>query len=532
MSFHGRKSGPNGRRGAILVWTLLTAVLLSALGLGIVQMSSSSRQTHFAGVGTAQARFYAEAGLAYARHVHCTEGWADGVEVTLYPDGQTQVVISRTGEQWLAEAEAFMGTAMAARARSWGQLGDCGGGGGGGPGERPDDYVVYNPGSFAVPSGGDVTGSVYGEEVTLSNANVRVSENVVSGSSVSLGTRTQVGGFVCALDGDVVLRSSGTQVAGDVKAFGDVVLESGTEVLGSIYATGQVELEASNCYVGGDIHAGGSIVIKKGEIGGSLYAGWNVEIENGTEVGGEVHAGNEIRFGQGARNTIGGNAYAGGAVNDAEGGTVYEDSPPLVGPATPSGCPAIPPVPQLQSFTVGTGTTVVDDERLLPGVYGDVEVAGGRSITLQAGSCDSPGQAGCYQLASLGPGAWGQVLRLDFSTGDFIHVFAEGDIQFVGEIEVSTDGTNYENLEDLAESEAIELARRVYWETHGSFVMGTNNATRQWLGTVLARLGGQLPSGAYVVGTVASTEGDITVQSSNPTIIYALADFARENWVP
>lgn len=528
------------REGSVLVYLVLVMLILGILGAAMIRLSVSSTETMLMANSITRAQFLAEAGLRYAQAVYCDdpEVWDTPGTLTLL-SGEI-VVIDKPGD-FVVTATTDSGGRLEATARVFGEVPLCDGEEEPEPGETPDDYVVYTGGGgsgdgsgFAVPSGGYVDGSVFGETVTIQPSGVEITDNVISSESVTLGSQTTVGGYICAADGNVRLRSSNTVVAGDIYAFGNVILESGTSVLGTIYATGDVVLQSGNTLVGGDIHAGGSLVAASAEILGSVYADVNVNIRNGTEIGGEAHAGNDLIYGTGQDNVISGDSFAGGSRNDHQPSSTFQDTPPRVEPLPPTGCPPPPPPPQLQSFTSGTTDVTIPQNgnmTLNPGTYGDVSIGGGATITLEAGDCMEVGDPGCYVVNSFGPASWGQTLRLDLSTGDYITVFSVGDIGFSGPIEVSTDGVTYTDIQDIPIETAKELAKRVYWETHGTFTISQDNDPR-WFGTVLSEDGISLGSGFFAIGAFATVDGPIEIQGSNPNITFVIADFAYEHWLP
>ncbi|MCH8539724.1 MAG: polymer-forming cytoskeletal protein [Opitutales bacterium] len=555
------KANPiNSVRGSILLPLLAVILLFGILGSGIIQIRSSGMEMTVVSSSSHQTTLAAQAGREYfhspAGKALLTDSSGDPLpvgssftfvltgntfhaEVVDYEEETNEFTIQLTG---LTPYGAVHGAKVALPPFTIGISSEDDGDSDddGFTGSTPDDYVIYSGGGgngstgFSLPSGATVDGSLFSDSITIAPGNNEVTGNIISLTSVTLGSNSSVGGFICATDGDVILQSSNTMVVGDIRANGNVVLQSGTAVLGSIFATGNVILHSSNSFVGGDIHAGGSVDISHGEVLGNVYASWNINFNGNTDIGGEVHAGNNITSGWGRGGTIEGDSFAGGAINNFQPGNTNIPSPSRVEPTPPTGCPPPPPPPPLQSFMAGTEDIVVPQSgsRVLPpGVYGDLTIGGGSTLTLQAGNCQEVGDPGCYVFKSFGPGSWGQTLRLDLSTGDRITVFVEGPIRFSGPVQVSTDGVSFTNLNQIDVETAKQLARRVYWETHQDMHITSNNGTRQWMGTVLSAGNINVESSFYGVGAFASLNGVIDLKPANPTMIFQIADFAVEQWL-
>lgn len=537
---HPPETGLRSRRGSLLVFVLGVLLAAGVLLAGVLSLSRSAVETQLMVTSGNHAHLIAESGLRIAQALYCDdpESWDDQpIRQIQLQDGDLITVELQTApvRRFVVLATAYAGTSMESRAQVFGQVpDDCEDD----PDDDeygPDEYVIASWSAFDLPSGTDIDGSVYGESVTLNSSNSIVTRNIVSETFVTLSSGSTVGGSICARNGDLRLRASNTVVEGDVSVFGNVILESGTEIRGTVYATGSVTLQSSNARIGGDVHAGGTVLSSRGTIGGSVYAGWNLQLNNQSSIGGDAHAANNVIRGSGGAPTITGSAYAGGNTNDFQPANVGVGSPPLLPPQTPAGCPPVPPKPVFQSFLAGADDYTIPQSstsRMPAGTYRNLDIGGGATLILEAGDCATIGQPGCYVLASFGPARWGQTLRLDFSTGDEISVFVTGDIAFSGPVEVSFDGSSWTRIDNLDQAVALEVAKRSYWETYGGFSIGTNNSRRQWLGTVLSEDDITLPSGFFGVGALVTRNGTLNVQSANPTILYAIADFAREHWVP
>ena len=530
------------RKGSVLVFVMAVLLLTGVLAVSVITIGITATESGAMATPTAQARFLADSGVDFARLRFCAGNgvWDGPYTLALISGDSVTFDLTPDATRFVAVSTINPGNRMESRAEATRPVPDCGDNNGNGDstpeGASPDDYVLYAGGAnLTVPSGATIDGSVYAESVSIASSSTEITGNVISETSVTLGSGTTVGGFVCAAAGDVHLRSSSTIVAGDVYAFGDVILGSGTAVLGSVFATGSVHLQSSDALIGGEVHAGVDFTSAKGEIGGGVFAGWNIAIRNQTAIGSDAHAGNNLTFGPGGANSINGASYAAGNRNDHEPTSVFQSVPPRIPPTAPDGCPPPPPPPRMQTFTPGNHDLSVPqggNVSVEPGVYGNLDIGGGATVTLKAGNCSDVGESGCYVFRSFGPARWGQRLRLDLSTGERITVFTTGDVGFSGPVEISTDGINYTRISNLPDDEARALARRVYWENHGNFQITTINVIREWFGTVLSRNNISIASDYYGVGAIASVEGHVTLHPANPTILFIIADFAREHWMP
>ncbi len=72
-----------------------------------------------------------------------------------------------------------------------------------------------------------------------------------------------------------------------------------------------------------------------------------------------------------------------------------------------------------------------------------------------------------------------------------------------------------------------EIAKRIYWETHGSFFQGSNS---EWFGTVLAQDNVWFDSdNMRLIGAAASVKGTVSMGHS-AEVTYMPANYAVENW--
>lgn len=579
---HFRNYLKQSRKGSALLYMLGIILITGGLAVAVISLSLSAADTEITSTPAHQAQSIAESALQYAQWSYCS-GNPDFLNVgdsldMEFENGETAqvVLINLSGALWLrAVAEVHSGSHWESRAERMAPALNClenppstGGG------SHPSEYVISG-GTVRLPSGSYVDGSIFGETVLLSAASIEVTGNVMAEAGVVMESSAKVLGNVCVLEGNLWMRSAGTTIFGNAYVFGDVKLDSHTFIHGDLYATGDVEI-LQHSKVGGNVHAGGIVSLASGgevagsiysgesvdsapsgtKVGGSIhaqqninltsttvgsgiYAGANVHLVGVVNVGGDVHAGINLTVNTGwgpNMSNIGGSTYAGGSTNQLQPTSIFQPAPPRRAPTIPTepyGCPPIPPIPGMQSFTASSDHITVaqsSHHTLSPGVYGNLFINGAATVTLTASTCDYVDQPGCYIFQSFDGARWGQTLRLDLSGSGSIHVFVVGNLQFSGPVEVSTDGINYTRINNLDPEVAKELARRVYWEVHGGFTITTHNGIRQWMGTVLCQNNLRFPSSFYGVGAYATIDGNIFVDPSNPTIYYSVADFARDNW--
>lgn len=510
------------------MYLIMVMLVFGILGAAMMTLSVTSKETMLSANSINQAHFLAESGLRYAQATSCHEEDFEVPRTLLFPSGEAFINTVGGGTHFSVMSTFAPGGPLEASAEVFGLVPICDEDEEE-PGDTPDDYVVYTGGgggTFVVPSGGFVDGSVHGDIVEIAGGGVEITGDVISTTSATLNTQTSVGGNLCAATGNVTLSGSNITVGGNIYAAGNVLVESNNQVNGDIFAGGNVTLR-QNVVVLGDVHAGNTFDSRAADVMGTVYTGVNIDMRNESHIDGDAHAGGDIILRpQGGLSTIGGDSYAGG-FNDHTGmGGV--GVPPRIEPLPPSGCPPPPPPPAIQTFTPGTEPPPSLNP-VPPGIYGDLIAGGSDIITLQAGDCDQIGQSGCYVFNTFQPG---NTIRLDLSTGDNISVFTPNNITFPGNIQVSTDGTNYVGIQTLfnaSPEDAKALARRVYWETHGEFTF-TNNG-QQWLGTILAVDGITISQDFFAVGAFATVDGAITVGNS-PTVHFVIADFAMEHWIP
>jgi hypothetical protein len=538
--------GGVSQNGSVLLFLIVAMLLISTLSIPLFRLIPTSSFSDVDMGHEVQAMYLAQGGLHYADVWLCSFPVAQDRTLDHYSLGSVgEFSLSATVQDPVNRIYSVTSTGTAHSGSPFQavyltrRVVDCGSAT---PEPTPVDpgyYVTYSGGGgqYAIPSGGYIDGSVYGHSVEV-HPNSEITGNIISQTSITLGSGVTVGGYVCSSGGNVILRSAGVTVGGDINASGNVVLNSGATAQKNVFATGYVTLEPSGSQVFKDIHAGQYVSLGSGcTAHQNVFAGGALSMSNsGSLVKNNVHAGGNVNLDNNTH--INGSVWAGGTINRPAnvGGAALgnQSSPPRIPPTPPATCPEVP-VPRMQTFSAGTTDFNMPPSwqqthaTITPGAYRDLNWEGGVTLTMRAGTCRNVGDPGCYYFRNFNGGSWTQTLRLDFSTGDDITVFATGDILHTGPVQVSTDGVIWQSITGMNLNSAKELAKRVYWETHGSFEITGSNGIRQWFGTVLAENDVSIPSGAEVIGAFATVNGDVSA-GANPSIIYVLARFANDHW--
>jgi hypothetical protein len=539
--------GASGQDGSVLIFVIVALMLISALSVPLFRLASTSSFSDMDLGHQVQARYLARAGIHYADAWLCS-----GINTGIPTSGSHSVgdagefsltsVVDNGGGNYTVTSRGTAHPSATFKAEFLEQrVISCGSTPQNTPSPAdPGYYVVYSGGTgdFALPSGSTVDGSVYGKSITV-GANSTITGDVISKTSVTLGSGVTVGGDVCSTLGDVTINAADITVGGEINAQGNVVMGSGATAEKSVHATGSVTLSPSGTSVLEDIHAGGGVSIGSGCLANqNVFAGGTLQLlSSGSRVKEDAHAGGNVVFGWSTR--VDEDVWAGGAIQIPRysvgniGGIAHENqsSPPRILPTAPETCPDVSQ-PQMQTFTAGGSTFTVaqsSSRTITPGTYGNLSFGGGSTLTIQAGTCSNVGDSGCYYLSKFDGGKWGQTLRLDLSTGNEIVIFSVGEIKHSGQVQVSTDGTTWQSISSMDADTAKELAKRVYWETQGSFTGNLSSGSCYWFGTVLAKNNITLPSGATVIGALATVNGIFSV-GANPNITYVLANFASLHW--
>jgi len=426
---------------------------------------------------------------------------------------------------------------------------------------------IHATNNVILSSGTTLNGNIYTNgDITLKSSNAEVTGDIHVGGNVSLGSSANVQNIFTK--GSTTLGSSST-INGDIHSIGDIslgstanvqniftngniTLSSNNTVNGEIHSTGNVTFNGSaevghiftkgyirfnrNITVNGDINSFGNVGDSSNgggvTVNGDIYSGSNVTTRNNQtfKFMGNVHAAGNVENGQG--NTINGNVISAKSIINR--GTIGGDKINNGNPTSPTS-PTSPiqelTVPQFEAYKSienpelnkklleyqpSTEKTIVSTNtlRLSPGSYGIIEfdTNQGGTIILESGGGD-------YFFNSITGGNQSKTMRLDFSKGGNINIYVKNNLKWNGAIEVSTDGTNWINLENLNQDEQKKFAERIYWETHGSFEIH-EGGQKHWLGTLLSKGKITTASSPYIVGALL-THGQMDLKSSGGTIIYA-----------
>jgi len=390
------------------------------------------------------------------------------------------------------------------------------------------NYALFSGNTaLNLPGMSIMSGSLYSKDIDLASAGTNISGNIISETYVRIhgdGNNPTIGGNVCALNGDVVVSYGGVStVVGNVNASGNVTIGSGGTVNGSVFSGGDVQLLADKAKVLGNLHAAGNVTLQSGvSVIQNVFAGGDVKLlSSNSRVKGYVNAGNNIKKEYGTY--IEGYSRAGGSVIDANSTAVNQLSLPLLHPTPPSFGITEPiqnNIP-IHSITAG-GTNVILKEdwqkpglqTVLPGSYNNLSINYNNTVRFTSGN---------YYFNNINANQSNIKLQLDLSKGP-INVYANNDITFGGGVvvTVSQDGNSFTDMNNLLSNVdthdlAIELAGKVYWETHNNFNIAENDS---WFGTVVADNNLTAGYAPRLIGAYAVNRGSITLGYS-PTITYA-----------
>lgn len=209
-----------------------------------------------------------------------------------------------------------------------------------------------------------------------------------SNGSVTPEPVANLGGIVAR--GLVDLRN-GTNVEGNVVTTGGVRAEGGAVITGDIQAGATVDLR-NNALITGDVTTAGSISTETGaDITGSAWAGTTIYLSTGSDIFGDARAAGNIDGQSGSRihqdATV--NAPSTVSPNVAVDGT--RTSGAVSAPSAPTiELPTVQDYRRDLSSSCAVAATRPDfgntsDPVLPPGIYGDVNVGSGHTLTLQTG---------------------------------------------------------------------------------------------------------------------------------------------------
>lgn len=302
--------------------------------------------------------------------------------------------------------------------------------------------------------------------------------------------------LLCLLSGTLFIHPARAETLGDFVIYTGAGgaprdLEIGQNIIvnGLVGSNGNIKMLAGSelregLRAGGSLNPGG-LASSGAEIGTSSYlanAIVNGDFNYRGDVFGNVHAGGDVLLGAPSDilqvNGVGGNVFAAGNLtynangvnvqgNVKVGGTVINPSNGVVGGTTTTGVvPAellsytIFAMPTASVFSAG-GADVSDTAVLAPGSYDVLNIGSNKSITLASGD---------YFFTSFAAGG-GLDLRLDLSSGGPINIYVVGNISIGSNMDVLIKGPGDAGFTDVdsASTSQLDLASKVYIETHGQF---------------------------------------------------------------
>jgi cytoskeletal protein CcmA (bactofilin family) len=480
------------QQGGTLISVIAVMLIVGVLGVSVISFTQTSEHSYLSANAGSRAYYLAESGLRYAQQIYCSEGWLHGRQRTLSLQGGEQVDVVRVGGNFWATALVDAGTAQEARARVPMPLSLCG--------EDPDADPVDEFAVFAKNAVSIGTNTVIQGDIAITDDDIDIKGNV-DGS---------------VLANDVALTAKGT-VSGDIYAAGEVDITGGT-ITGDIHGADGISVTSAGSIVEGWLFSNGTINIGGGAIirghihacGADVYIGGNgtiigteanpieirttgsVYLSGSAVVTGVVYAGAAIQMTGSAM--IDGDAYAGGAIikgtNNSITGTAWQFSPTYLEKPV---CPDLANLEDLKlpdatvfkaggsTINVRSGTSKVPTRHVLPpGTYGSLtspnNPQGYTRLYLNAGSSGH----GNYYFNTVSFGSK-TALYLNLSGTYDIRIFVVGDVAIQSGLTVfvSTDGTTYLPMADAAIDP--QVAARVYWESLGSFNLGSES---KWFGSV------------------------------------------------
>lgn len=576
-------------RGSALISLVGVLVVMSLLGTTAVTLTQTTDRVTLDVSGPSRSHYLAESGLQVARYLHAVEGGVNHPVLRLATGDTVQVNFDASTSTFTATATVATGSALQARARTVGGVLAMG------PPPPPPPVVApayqVMVGTQFNSGAGTVGGSIRAGSVETSGTyRTYVQGDIISDTTASL-QRTIVEGDVYTLGGDFFVGSYMSRLEGDVYVFGNAVLGTSSggvlQIAGDVIATGNIEVARRGATVQGDVHAGGNVFIHLSDTGGSIYATGDVTLFDQSLVPGDIHAGGNVYLHNSTTDTrtVRGNIYAGGNVHfrgrtvvgtegdpatgqvSAGGNIIFEDhrynrftimgEAKAAGPrndatranvlqVVPAPTPPTPPrlpsdyygpvvAPKGTNFTAGSTNIVVGAgvRTLAPGRYGSLTA----NIPRRS-SGDLRLRSGNYYFTTVAIDGGRETYRLliDLSSGRPFNFFATGNVVATESIYVSLDGTNFHLARagvagGFTEDQLKEIARLVYWETRGNLALTTRD-TVVWLGTVLAWQSVQITEGARWVGLAATINGTVDWGRRDVHMVYSLADYARDNWVP
>jgi predicted acyltransferase (DUF342 family) len=570
-------------KGSVLVIVIVGITIMAAIGAGVASMVGSGARTGVDHSLSVQAYYAAETGLDFARFklrgIHDAGGdWetycgsqliADGSDVAIggnasfsidgaVPSGSPPDGCEVTVTGWVGPDKINFFAKREIPGQGQGTIpkdlieGDSDPPPPPPAFPKPEDTAYYAVSSaekpVTLPFKASVDGHVYGKDVVLSSQ-ADVTGDVIAKEDVTLEFKASVAGDICA-SGEVTLASQ-AKVGGDIHAHDDVTVGWKSDVAGDIYADGNVSL-GSDARIMGSIHSEESVTVGwNSVVEGNIFARGEVVLEGNAQVNGTVFSTKTVKLGskdtvngdvitegdinlKAGQNLIEGNAIASGKIelgwkSDIKG-TQSEGNPDpgVKPPLPPQKCPGVTE-PSLSEFSSGIKNISIgwkQDEIIVPGVYHNLSTGGKNSIYFTR---EVPGE--CKFVFNTMSLSWDLDFYLDLSQceeggepGDMT-IYSEKDIQFGGKMNIFiiTEDGKPKKMKDVDP----EVAKRIYWETHGDFFQGSSS---DWFGTILAQKNIWFDSdNMRLIGAAATVNGTVTMGHS-VDMTYMPANYAVENW--
>lgn len=585
---NGRQHPVSATRGSVLLYLIAVMTIVGVLAAAMLKLSVTSRETLFSANSMNQAQFLAESGLRIAQSRYCAEGELQ-TPLTITLDLGKVEIVEQGETHFRATATAFPGTPLEARAEAFGLIPTCSSGAPVIPGDSPDDYVILSANKeFFLPSGTIVDGSIFAKKVTT-ESKVNITGNVISSTSITLGSGSTVGGFIYGPSGDVIISSSdseilgniyaphgkveiggsntviwgdiysekevnlqpiGHKIKGDIHAGGDVSIGSGVEVWKSVFSKRRVELKASNSMVFEDIHSGKDVILNSGTgVFGNVFSAESVTLRNsGSFIDENTHTGADYISNRG---TSGGSVYAAGLIqlNDSTisgnafaGRNILADSaaikgqsssfssPTIIPPFAPISAshfpPPLPLEPELQTFAPGSTIVSVSSS----GTKVDPGVYG-RLNFLNAGKATLT-SGSCSQTGNPGCYIFESIGPEDWNSEIHLDLSVPGNIVVLVKNELHFRGIVKVSIDGTNFIPIRDVDPTIAKELSKRVYWETHHTfkAREWFGTILSKNSMDLHSSFFGVGALATLDGEIKMGGGQANITYVLADFAKIHW--
>ncbi len=352
------------------------------------------------------------------------------------------------------------------------------------------DYAIFQGGTatLTINHGTNIEGPIYSHDFDELPARAVLNSDIVSLTDIAVGSNTTINGNVFAYgmygsSGNVLLKPAGIIVNGQIHAKGDVIVSAGTTVRGNVFSAKDIKLYNSHTSAQG--------------IQGNAFAGRNITTENATYISGE--------------------AYAGGSINLENPANVNLTPPLLLTPNLSANLPLDPP--ELTNFTPGTSDRNLQSntnvaQTVEPGKYKELKVNWNNRVRFISGN---------YYFDKINANQSSVTFQFDLSAGP-VNIYVKDTAGFGDKlsVEVSENGVTFEKVRNLFQSnpdKVKELAGKVYTEIHNKIEFASTSPT--WLGNIYVNNFANLGHEFFLVGSVASRQGEVDFTSTAATIVYA-----------